>query len=109
MIGLDLGMPALAIRRAPPPASNWELPGAAIDLDEIQRQINGIRDKVNDIANQINNLPKGILGATDVATGVLPVIVDFGNEFSFGFSSGFNILFPEPAEKIPGKPTTPKK
>jgi hypothetical protein len=33
MIGLDLGMPALAIRRAPPATSSWELPGAAIDLD----------------------------------------------------------------------------
>jgi len=40
-----------------------------LDLDEIQRQLDIIKQKISDIAAQIAKLPKGVLGATDVSTG----------------------------------------
>ncbi|MFA6376177.1 MAG: VWA domain-containing protein [Candidatus Paceibacterota bacterium] len=40
-----------------------------LDLDDIQRQLDTIKQKINDIAGQIAKLPKGVLGATDVSTG----------------------------------------
>jgi len=81
-----------------------QVAGAAIDLDEIQRQINEIRDKVNDIANQINNLPKGILGATDVATGVLPVIADMNGISIAALPAQSEFTLPEPTAAISPNP-----
>jgi hypothetical protein len=55
-------------------------------LDEIARQIEAIRQKVNDLANQVADFNKGVLGATSVATGIcdttLPQGGDYGDEFS---------------------------
>jgi len=63
-----------------------QVAGAAIDLDEIARQIEAIRQKVNDLANQVADFNKGVLGATSVATGIcdttLPQGGDYGDEFS---------------------------
>ncbi len=63
-----------------------QVAGAAIDLDEIARQIEAIRQKVNNLADQVAGLNKGVLGATSVATGVcgvaLPQGGDYGDEFS---------------------------
>ena len=63
-----------------------QVAGAAIDLDEIARQIEAIRQKVNNLADQVAGLNKGVLGATAVATGVcgvaLPQGGDYGDEFS---------------------------
>ncbi|MGB2631322.1 MAG: hypothetical protein WBC48_00150, partial [Minisyncoccales bacterium] len=63
-----------------------QVAGASIDLDEIARQIEAIRQKVNDLANQVADFNKGVLGATSVATGVcdttLPQGGDYGDELS---------------------------
>jgi hypothetical protein len=61
-----------------------QVAGASVDLDEIARQIEEIRKKVNDIASQVAT---SVLGAaTEVPTGVcdvdLPEGGDYGDELS---------------------------
>lgn len=61
--------------------------GAGIDLDEIARQIEEIRQKIAGIAGQIN---KGVLGAaTEVATGACGADLDNDGNSWFAGSSSF--------------------
>lgn len=87
-----------------------QVAGASIDLDDIQRQIDEIRQKVNDIASQVM---KGVLGAaTQVSTGVcdveLPQGGDYGDNlemFSFYAKLRAEFCLPEPTLEIKQKKT----
>lgn len=62
-----------------------QVAGAEIDLDDIANQISQIRQKVRDIAAQVMDKTKGVLGAaTEVSTGVCDV--DSDNDDNSGSS-----------------------
>ncbi len=59
-----------------------QVAGASIDLDDIARQIDEIRQKIADIAGQIPPAIKGVLGAaTQVATGVCDTALPQGGDY----------------------------
>jgi len=78
--------------------------GAAIDLDEIQEQINKIRRQVNDIADQVAKLPKGVLGtAAMVNTGVLPAVAGNGSLTANVLPNQADFISTESNTAIPSK------
>jgi cysteine-rich repeat protein len=88
-----------------------QVAGASIDLDDIQTQIDGIRQKISDLAAQIGKTAKTVLGAaTQVATGVcdtqLPQGGDYGDSWSMaGIYAKLRAEFcsPNPSQ-LPAKP-----
>jgi hypothetical protein len=82
-----------------------QVAGASIDLDDIENQINLIRQKTNDIADQVGKLGKGVMGAaTMVKTGVLPVIAAGDWLSDIALPAQPDLALPEPAAALPSKP-----
>jgi hypothetical protein len=82
-----------------------QVAGASIDLDDIENQINLIRQKTNDIADQVGKLGKGVMGAaTMVKTGVLPVIAAGDWLPDIALPAQPDLALPEPPAALPSKP-----